>query len=596
MYMYYFIGFQLLENNKLSEKQREVRAYNTFLLALDGDVDFLPEAVFKVVDLIKRNHKIGAACGRIHPTGTGYMKWYQEFEYAIGHWLQKATEHVLGCVLCSPGCFSLFRARAVMDENVMRTYTTVASQPRHHIQYDQGEDRWLCTLMLKQGWRVEYSAASDSYTACPESFKIFYNQRRRWMPSTMLNVFDLIGDWKAVVKENDNITSWYMYYQLFNLVGSIIGPGSIFLMLIGAFSLAFGLSSTTSLLLNLALVSVFIAACCTLKSDNQILIAQFLTLVYAIIMIAVYIGIILQIIEDGPLSLSALGFFFTFGSFVFAAMLHPQEWRSIYCCVVYVATIPSMYLLLTVYSVFNMNDVSWGTREVPKTVENETNESQKPADAPKNSEKGGFLGYFHQLFSKTDGFGISSLFSKNTEQNYLVMKKLGDIENSIGRIEKNQGNSKVKTEDPSNASAAPSIKGEKENIEEERKVINEKMEKEEKQKKKEEEEENENSPYWFKDNDYNKERCSILANASEKHLGPDEKIFWEAMIKKYLLPAKKDEAQQKKEEEEKKQLTEFKNSMALGFVLLNAMWVTAIFMLQAYTDILGMQWPLGAKG
>jgi hypothetical protein len=34
---------------------------------------------------------------------------YQKFEYAIGHWLQKATEHMIGCVLCSPGCFSLFR-------------------------------------------------------------------------------------------------------------------------------------------------------------------------------------------------------------------------------------------------------------------------------------------------------------------------------------------------------------------------------------------------------------------------------------------------------------------------------------------------------
>ena len=22
------------------------------------------------------------------------------FEYAIGHWLQKATEHMMGCVLC----------------------------------------------------------------------------------------------------------------------------------------------------------------------------------------------------------------------------------------------------------------------------------------------------------------------------------------------------------------------------------------------------------------------------------------------------------------------------------------------------------------
>ena len=67
------------------------------------------------------------------------MVWYQEFEYAIGHWLQKAAEHVMGCVLCSPGCFSLFRGSAIMDENVMRTYTKLPTEARHHVQYDQGE-------------------------------------------------------------------------------------------------------------------------------------------------------------------------------------------------------------------------------------------------------------------------------------------------------------------------------------------------------------------------------------------------------------------------------------------------------------------------
>ena len=164
MYMYYFLGYQLMEKKELTSASKEIRSENTFLLALDGDVDFQPEAIIKVVDLMKRNPMVGAACGRIHPTGSGYMQWYQKFEYAIGHWLQKSTEHVLGCVLCSPGCFSLFRGRAVMDDNVMRTYTTVASKPEHYIQYDQGEDRWLCTLLLKQGWRVEYSAASDAYT------------------------------------------------------------------------------------------------------------------------------------------------------------------------------------------------------------------------------------------------------------------------------------------------------------------------------------------------------------------------------------------------------------------------------------------------
>ena len=148
----------------ISDARKEKIAENTYLLALDGDVDFQPDAALRLVDLMKKNKGVGAACGRIHPTGNGYMPAYQKFEYAVGHWLQKATEHVLGCVLCSPGCFSLFRGSALMDDNVMRKYATPPTEPRHHIQFDQGEDRWLCTLLLQRGWRVEYSAASDSYT------------------------------------------------------------------------------------------------------------------------------------------------------------------------------------------------------------------------------------------------------------------------------------------------------------------------------------------------------------------------------------------------------------------------------------------------
>ena len=75
----------------------------------------------------------------VYHNHTGPMVWYQKFEYAIGHWLQKAAEHMLGCVLCSPGCFSLFRGSAIMDDNVMRTYATKSTEARHYVQYDQGE-------------------------------------------------------------------------------------------------------------------------------------------------------------------------------------------------------------------------------------------------------------------------------------------------------------------------------------------------------------------------------------------------------------------------------------------------------------------------
>lgn len=127
-----------MENDELSETSKAIRARNTYILALDGDIDFQPIALHLLVDLMKKNNSLGAACGRIHPIGSGPMVWYQMFEYAVGHWLQKATEHVIGCVLCSPGCFSLFRGEALMDDNVMRKYTTKSSEARHYVQYDQG--------------------------------------------------------------------------------------------------------------------------------------------------------------------------------------------------------------------------------------------------------------------------------------------------------------------------------------------------------------------------------------------------------------------------------------------------------------------------
>ena len=47
------------------------QAENTYILTLDGDVDFNPDAVRLLVDRLKTNKKVGAACGRIHPTGSG---------------------------------------------------------------------------------------------------------------------------------------------------------------------------------------------------------------------------------------------------------------------------------------------------------------------------------------------------------------------------------------------------------------------------------------------------------------------------------------------------------------------------------------------
>ena len=77
-----------------------------------------------------------------------------------------------------------------------------------------GEDRWLCTLLLQAGWRVEYSAAADALTCAPEGFDEFYNQRRRWTPSTLANILELLENQRHTRRVNPNISMIYICYQV----------------------------------------------------------------------------------------------------------------------------------------------------------------------------------------------------------------------------------------------------------------------------------------------------------------------------------------------------------------------------------------------
>ena len=82
MYMRYLLEFNLydkmtenkekLENDPELAKLIRMRfAENTFILALDGDVDFKPKAVQRLMERMKKDRSVGAACGRIHPIGSG---------------------------------------------------------------------------------------------------------------------------------------------------------------------------------------------------------------------------------------------------------------------------------------------------------------------------------------------------------------------------------------------------------------------------------------------------------------------------------------------------------------------------------------------
>jgi len=71
--MYYLLGHRLMEV-PIDVDRKAIIAKNTFILALDGDIDFKPQAVLLLLDRMKKDEKLGAACGRIHPTGSGKIE------------------------------------------------------------------------------------------------------------------------------------------------------------------------------------------------------------------------------------------------------------------------------------------------------------------------------------------------------------------------------------------------------------------------------------------------------------------------------------------------------------------------------------------
>ncbi|KAK0148640.1 Chitin synthase chs-1 [Merluccius polli] len=345
-------------------RTKNVSDSSIYLMALDGDTDFQPKALVLLLDRLRMYDNVGAACGRIHPTGMGPMVWYQKFEYAVGHWLQKTAEHVFGSVLCSPGCFSLFRGSALMDDNVLKRYTTTATKAAEYVQYDQGEDRWLCTLLLQQGWRVEYNAASDAYTNSPQEFKEFYNQRRRWGPSTLANTLDLLHSGSETVKRNSSISRLYIFYQMFTVASSILGPASVTLMIAGAFQFVFNLTGTLSIGIAVIPPIFYMIVCFMTKSNTQITIAAIMSVLYAFLMTASFFSIIGEMVMEGTF-ITPTGIFLVSmtAMYLVTALLHPEEFGMIIYGLMYFICIPSGYLLLTIYSLVNLNIVSWGTRE-----------------------------------------------------------------------------------------------------------------------------------------------------------------------------------------------------------------------------------------
>lgn len=99
------------------------------------------------------------------------------------------------------------------------------------------------------------------------------------------------------------------------------------------------------------------------RNELKITAAAIISVIYALVMVAVVTGVAINIVEDGWLAPTSLFLLTVVAQIVVSSLLHPTELMCLPCGVAYYITLPSMYLILIMYALCNLNDVTWGTRD-----------------------------------------------------------------------------------------------------------------------------------------------------------------------------------------------------------------------------------------
>lgn len=198
-------------------------AKGNIFVFIDSDSFVQPTAIQRIVEHFLDDRTVGAVAGNtgVENVGRNLLTKMQSARYGVSYEIFKTAESVFGTVSCCSGCFSAYRAAAMMP---------VLDQWRHQTfmgtQSTFGDDRSLTNYVLKT-WKVIYCRQAKATTVVPEKMNVFCRQQLRWKKSWIRE-----GSVAARFiwrKHPVAATSFYM-----NLVLPIFGPLVVFYDLIYA--------------------------------------------------------------------------------------------------------------------------------------------------------------------------------------------------------------------------------------------------------------------------------------------------------------------------------------------------------------------------
>ncbi|KAG1454386.1 hypothetical protein G6F46_004895 [Rhizopus delemar] len=290
-------------------------SFYEYILMVDSDTEVLPDALNHMISCMLHDGRIIGLCGetKLVNEDRSWTTMIQVYEYYISHHLAKAFESLFGSVTCLPGCFCMYRIRTpVKNEPLIISPKVIHDYSDNHVDtlhkknlLHLGEDRYLTTLMMKHfpQYKMKFTPHAQCKTVAPDRWKVLLSQRRRWINSTIHNLFEVL-----LLPDLCGFCCFSMrFVVLIDLIGTLSLPVSV------------------------------------------------VYLVYLIYVIAS---------KTGPLPVLALAMLAGVYGLQAILFILKRQWQHIGWMIFYILAIPVFSFFLPIYSFWHFDDFSWGNTRV----------------------------------------------------------------------------------------------------------------------------------------------------------------------------------------------------------------------------------------
>jgi chitin synthase len=290
-------------------------SFYEYILMVDSDTEVMPNALNHMISCMLHDGRIIGLCGetKLVNEDRSWTTMIQVYEYYISHHLAKAFESLFGSVTCLPGCFCMYRIRTpVKNEPLIISPKVISDYSDNHVDtlhkknlLHLGEDRYLTTLMMKHfpQYKMKFTAHAQCKTVAPDRWRILLSQRRRWINSTIHNLFEVV-----LLPDLCGFCCFSMrFVVLIDLIGTLSLPVSV------------------------------------------------VYLVYLVYVIAS---------KTGPLPILALAMLAGIYGLQAILFILKRQWQHIGWMIFYILAIPVFSFFLPIYSFWHFDDFSWGNTRV----------------------------------------------------------------------------------------------------------------------------------------------------------------------------------------------------------------------------------------